>query len=534
MTWSDLERPVEGRRVAGTTPVMLAGVVAGLVTAAFVVPTGLNLAYSDAQSHLTIARRLLDTPSGMGIQQLGTVWLPVPHLLLAPLVMVLWMWHTGWGAAILGSICLGTTAAGVYRVVARWGGGRGTRLTAVGVVILNPSMLYLCTTALTEPVLIASMALCLAGLSNYATRQRLSSPGEVAIFCGIPAALAALSRYEGWALCLTGTAFVAAITWRRGGRRWRQVLAAVLGFLSPPVLAIAWWVGYNWVVFHNPLAFFSGQFSANAQQAGIVADGVSSKSHLGASLTALNSAVSSSIGIGPLIIAACGVLAMITGHQRRDRSLLLVAAASSYLFLAVALYTGQAIIWNPAVRSGYAWNNRFGMASILPVAMLAAAAMQTATDLARRVAWAHVRSLLAVLAAVVLVGQALWTMQRPAQRSLVIAEAVTSWRTGTDSRQAAKWLGSHYDGGRILLDETGSANAQLPQIGIPLRQYYLQADGVRFQRALRDPQAYARWVWVSSSGSDAVRPATRTTSFQRDYRRVYANPKITLYQRVEG
>jgi hypothetical protein len=41
------------------------------------------------------------------------VWLPVPHLLLAPLVLVRWMWHTGWGAAVLGAVCLGATAAGM-------------------------------------------------------------------------------------------------------------------------------------------------------------------------------------------------------------------------------------------------------------------------------------------------------------------------------------------------------------------------------------------------------------------------------------
>ncbi|ALN14206.1 hypothetical protein ASQ49_01845 [Acidipropionibacterium acidipropionici] len=111
--WREMDQPVAGRRVAGTAPVMVAGVAAGLLVAVFMVPTGFNLAYSDAQSHLTIARRLLDSTSSPGIQQLGTVWLPVPHLLLAPLVLVRWMWHTGWGAAVLGAVCLGATAAGM-------------------------------------------------------------------------------------------------------------------------------------------------------------------------------------------------------------------------------------------------------------------------------------------------------------------------------------------------------------------------------------------------------------------------------------
>lgn len=69
--WQALDRPVTGRRVPGSVPVWAAGVLVGLVVDAFVVPTGFNLAYSDAQSHLTIARCLFDTASGVDIQQLA-------------------------------------------------------------------------------------------------------------------------------------------------------------------------------------------------------------------------------------------------------------------------------------------------------------------------------------------------------------------------------------------------------------------------------------------------------------------------------
>lgn len=84
------------------------------------------------------------------------------------------------------------------------------------------------------------------------------------------------------------------------------------------------------------------------------------------------------------------------------------------------------------------------------------------------------------------------------------------------------------------MDETGSANAQLPQIGLPLRQYYLQADGVRFQRVLKDPADHARWVSVSRTGLDAVRQVASTSSFRHDYRRVFGNQEISIYLRQAG
>lgn len=517
---------------------VLAGAVS-LVVSLFIVRTGFNLAYSDAQSHLTIARRLLDTRSNPGLAQLGTVWLPIPHLLLAPLVAWLWMWHTGFGAALLGAGCMGVTASGLYRAVARWGTGRLGRLATVAVVVVNPTLLYLASTALTEPVLIASMAACLAGLANFSTRRRLSSPGEVSIFCGIPAAAATLSRYEGWALSITGAALVALISARHSHGRPGVVLGRTAGFILPPVLAMAWWVGFNWVVFRQPFAFVTGEYSASAQQAGIVAAGVSAKASLSTTLASLNLAVSSSVGPCSLAIGAVGLIALCTSLRTMRQLPFVVTAATSYLFLVVALYTGQAIIWNSAVGSGYVWNNRFGMATILPAALLAAPAAEA---LPRLVRWtghcARIRAaamaLSAVLLALALGGQCAWFLQEPLERSLVLTEAAESWDSGALSREAAAWLRVHYDGGGILMDETISANAQLPEIGIPLRQFYLRADGDLFTQAMADPVGHARWIWVSSQDSDALHSLMTVQTVASHYDVAFSNRQITIFVRRDS
>src|SRR5882672_10882178 len=56
--------------------------------------TGSTLYYGDAEAHLNIARRLVDNRTP-GIRQLGTTWLPLPHILLAPFVRNDWLWQTG-------------------------------------------------------------------------------------------------------------------------------------------------------------------------------------------------------------------------------------------------------------------------------------------------------------------------------------------------------------------------------------------------------------------------------------------------------
>ncbi len=532
--WRDLDNPLVARRVPGTVPIALAAGMIALIAAAVLVPSGWSLAYSDAQSHLTIARRLFDNRSELGLGQLGTVWLPVPHLLLAPFVLSLWAWHTGWGAALLGACCLGVTAAGLYRSAARWGVGRAGRLVTVAALAFNPTMLYLSSTALTEPVLIACMAASLAGLANIATRPRLSSPGEIAIFAGLPAALAVLSRYEGWALAVTGTLFVAVVVWRRT-RDLKKTAASSAGFALPPVFAMLWWVAFNWVVFHNPLEFLFGQFSANAQQTDIVASGATTKGDISATLRTLNLAVGASVGWVLLVIAALGLIAVLTVLHRRNRLIFLVVSATSYLFLVVALVTGQAVIWNQAIGASYIWNNRFGMASIIPAALLAGLAVEavrvlTGTAASRRTTrW--VTGLAATFTVLALAGQAGWFLQAPAQRSLVVTEAAESLTRGADSRDAALWLNAHYNGGGILLDETTWSNAVLPEIGIPLREFYLRANDQLFADAVAAPARHVRWVWTSRNASDPVAALTKTAGFRAAYHPAYQNSTIVIYVR---
>ena len=52
------------------------------------------LYYSDSISHLVRARQLIDY-SSPGLEQIGTVWLPLPHLMLLPFSLVDLLFKTG-------------------------------------------------------------------------------------------------------------------------------------------------------------------------------------------------------------------------------------------------------------------------------------------------------------------------------------------------------------------------------------------------------------------------------------------------------
>src|SRR5215467_3228687 len=74
------------------------------------------LLYGDAVAHLNIARRVFDSKTP-GLLQLGTVWLPLPHLLMIPFLVSDEMWQRGVGGSIPSLIAYVFGVVGMFRLV---------------------------------------------------------------------------------------------------------------------------------------------------------------------------------------------------------------------------------------------------------------------------------------------------------------------------------------------------------------------------------------------------------------------------------
>ena len=80
---------------------------------------GAMLNYGDAVAHLHIARRVFDSHRP-GLSQLGSVWLPLPHLLMIPFVAVYAWWANGIAGMIPSALAYIAGCAGVYRLARHW------------------------------------------------------------------------------------------------------------------------------------------------------------------------------------------------------------------------------------------------------------------------------------------------------------------------------------------------------------------------------------------------------------------------------
>jgi hypothetical protein len=231
------------------------------------------LLYGDAVAHTNIARKVFDSRTP-GLLQLGTVWLPFPHLLIIPFVVSNSMWQSGVGASIpsLMAYILGTV--GIFRLVRgalsldspATVPARVAAWFAAAIFAANPNLLYMQTTAMTEPLYLAFFIWALVQFREFvqdvsaADQTKNSSASSSLVKCGFCVAGACLTRYDGWflgaALCVVAVAVLLHSSGRKmlcsGFAKFVLLAAAV------PVL----WIAYNAVVYRNPLEFSNGPYSA--------------------------------------------------------------------------------------------------------------------------------------------------------------------------------------------------------------------------------------------------------------------------------
>jgi hypothetical protein len=269
-----MKRQPTGRWDRETTLVGQIAAAVSLLAFLFYFRHGDLLLYGDAVAHINIARRVIDSRTP-GLLQLGTVWLPLPHLLMIPFLLSDAAWETGIAGAIPSMVAYVLGTVGVFRLVLGALGhaakpspvARASAWLAALTYASNPNLLYLQTTAMTEPLYLALFIWALVHFSEFvqaATRAGKDESADASSLtkCGLCLVAACVTRYDGWflavALCMAAGLVVirSGKTDSLGGGLARFALLAV----AAPLL----WLGYNAMVYRNPLEFANGPYSARA------------------------------------------------------------------------------------------------------------------------------------------------------------------------------------------------------------------------------------------------------------------------------
>ena len=245
---------------------------------------GAMINYGDAIAHLHIARRVFDSRTPR-FSQLGSVWLPLSHILLLPFVQNYSWWATGIAGVVPSALAYLASCAGIYRLARNWLRPAPAALALV-FFALNPNLLYVQTTAMTEPLFLCEFIWILVWLvewrtaldeetiaagsnhhstpptphSNFARTTRL----QICIAVALVAAI--FTRYDGWIIAFIAWSGVSFTLLHRATAGDRARLAAPAFWLATIVIAAApiLWFSYNSVCFGDWLFFARGPYSAHA------------------------------------------------------------------------------------------------------------------------------------------------------------------------------------------------------------------------------------------------------------------------------
>jgi hypothetical protein len=233
------------------------------------------LLYGDAVAHINIARRITDARNA-GWDQIGTVWLPFPHLLVAPFVANDWLWRTGIGGSVPSMLAYVLGVAGIFRLV-RTRASFGAASLAAAIYALNPSMLYMQATAMTESIFLAAVVWALVYFDEFLRGLSADAPGAFPVIpawraierCGVCLAAGIFTRYDGWIIAfIIGMCVVfAAFRWfsihpseMEIGRLVRSMFSFFLLLALCPTL----WLAHNYKSTHQPFDWLNGPYSAKA------------------------------------------------------------------------------------------------------------------------------------------------------------------------------------------------------------------------------------------------------------------------------
>ena len=519
---------------------------------------GAILLYGDAVAHIHIARRVFDSITP-GPLRLGTVWLPLPHILMIPFLISDWMWRTGVGGSIVSMVAYVAGTVGIFRVVqART--SRSAAWLAAAIYALNPNLIYLQATAMTESLYLALFVWAVVFLdetvkpAELQPDQQCDLPSAKPAKGGTPAerarsleraamviAAAMLTRYDGWWLagCALAVAFLCAVFMllkrpstarelfsglpyrplRRGLRNAVLLLAAI------PAL----WLAYNRREYGNPLEFATGPYSARAIEERTGAPDWRHPGDGNPSVAAqyFLKSVELSMGDGrwqwPLFVAAVvGMLISFTGARR---------FAVWWLFwLPLPFYTlsiayGSVPLYVPVWRPFASYNVRYGLELLPAVAVFAAVTFETLRRASRRFAW---RAMVAAVVIGVLAGSYISAWRAT---PISIQEAVTNSQTRIPYERALADALRRLPRSARLLMYTGAHAGALQVADIRLRRVVNESNHPQWEEALHDPAAQVDYV-VAAVGDPVAESAGRhpDTLFPLAIVQSSGQPRTTIYK----
>jgi hypothetical protein len=502
-----------------TFPLFAAGVVLAFVSLAICYRHGFVLLYGDAVAHLAIARRVVDARYP-GLAQLGGVWLPLPHILMLPFIQNMTMWQTGLAGAPSSMLCYAASVAGIWRLSRRLMRMRWA-LVATAFYALNPNLLFLATTAMTETVFLAlliwTVVATMEGIAAMHAGEAVTARARM-MLAGLLILGQVFTRYDGWIVgavvwcCFAWAWWTSAVEVKQKLRGWMVVFTVMCA--AGPLL----WFWYNQHFEGDWLDFMRGPYSAKAIERKTAPPGQHYRgwhnmgwAALFYTRTAQVDAAWWETGFGLMVAALYGFWVSVRRRAKAEvkargemLALLLWVPLPFYIY---AVAYGSVPIFIPQLWPHAYYNARYGM-ELLPAlsvyAALAGEQMERWLQ-SRGAAWAKWGVKLWQPAAMVLCVVNCMGMMHATP--LVLKEAMVNAKTRMALEKSLAFAMEGFPPNVPIMMSTTNHVGAVQVAGRTLRSMISENDEQSWEWALADPAKYA--AYVIAIGDDRVAQAVK-------------------------
>ncbi|MCX6134486.1 MAG: glycosyltransferase family 39 protein [Ignavibacteriales bacterium] len=427
--------------------------------------------YGDAASHLVKARQLIDSWQP-GIENFGTVWLPIPHVVLLPFSVIDSLFSSGAAGPVVGIPLLIGTSLLLFAMVRRLTGSRPIALLSASIFGLNPNVVYLALTPMSELTFFFFIT-----LGGYAIQRWLYGRDDRwLLLCSSAVMLATLTRYEAWVLA-PSVALVATteavLSWKR---KEHSRIHAMLWVAVLSLSGIVIWLFWNKLVYGDFLQFAPWKYRPPPS----AANNPMWYRQEAVSLTLVRALLNI---FGPVVLLAClGGIGVLRRVIREPKQYLL------FVFLVLpSLFIFGGILTDNVLIDQWWWNWRF----VIVFGLFASVAVGIAlSELFKNVRSRIVRGV--VVAALLAMPIIQLTVPSVSVATYEDAAKIFSGLTKYATAFGEK-LGATYKGGSIILfTGTGLGERIMISSGIPLKNFHLVKfpGGQDIQAAVRSGDRY--------------------------------------------
>jgi hypothetical protein len=437
-----------------------------------------NYAYRDSIFRIEAARRFFDSDNPGIINQLGTVWLPVPNLILMPFAYVDYLWRTGLAASIVNFPLFVVSSVIIFLAIKKLTDNVLATWFGFLVFVLNYNILYFQTTSMTEQLYITFLICSFYFLLLWASDKELKH----LIYSSLFVSLSVGTRYDAWPVAIVSIVLVFIISFLDKNKPFKQSL--IFGFL--PVMLIITWFWYNWLFYGDALEFSRGKFSTLYQLKYYEDNGrLLTKNNLFLSTKVYISSVLLYSGNLYTLMAVFGLIIYIFRNKFSAKSLPVYVLWVALPTTLILLFKGQLIIEIPNSEPAGYFNSRYGLYLFPAIAIFSGISVTYLLKYNKN------KILLYLLIIGLLIQQMTFLYNFPYSIPS-LAEAKYSY--SKPSEDLSLCLKENYKGGRILYDNL--IFAIHPWTGINL------VDRITFhtyeigEKAMKNPSKYVNWVLI--------------------------------------